>query len=266
MPNPSPVKDYLWPHLRDLPYFRGLLRAVEARFYEEIPLPAPTLDVGCGDGHFATVTFTRKLEVGLDPWGPPIHEARSHGGYQALVQGDGGRMPFPDASFASALSNSVLEHIPHIDAVLADTRRVLQTGAPFAFCVPNHQFTQALSMGRALHRLGLHGLAGRYERLYNRISRHVHLDSPQVWGERLERAGFRVERWWHYYPPSALAVTEWGHLLGLPSLAARKLSGRWNLVEARWNFALTEALLRQHYATEPRCDDGVCTFYVAIAR
>ena len=45
-------KDYLWLNLRDLPYFRAMLRAVEAEFYQEFELPSPTLDLGCGDGHF----------------------------------------------------------------------------------------------------------------------------------------------------------------------------------------------------------------------
>lgn len=256
--------DLLYPHLRDLPFFRGLLRAVEARFYREIDLPAPTLDVGCGDGHFVTLAFERSIDVGLDPWGPPIQEARQHGGYLALTQADGEKMPFQDAAFASAFSNSVLEHIPHIDEVLVETGRVLRPGAPFAFCVPNHQFTQSLSVGRFFHRLGWNRLAGWYERQYNRVSRHVHLDSPETWTARLERAGFQVERWWHYYPPPALAVTEWGHALGLPSLLTRKLTGRWNLVPSRWNLALTEALLRPHYEREAHSTDGVCTFFIAI--
>ena len=46
-------------------------------------------------------------------------------------------MPFPDGYFASAISNSVLEHIPQVQEVLADLRRVLKPGAPFLFCVPN---------------------------------------------------------------------------------------------------------------------------------
>ena len=65
-------KDYLWLHVRDLPYFRGLLRAVEARFYMDVDLPEPCLDLGCGDGHFAKIAFDRPLEVGLDPWWGPI--------------------------------------------------------------------------------------------------------------------------------------------------------------------------------------------------
>mgnify|MGYP001161512639 FL=1 len=45
--------DLLWQQLKTLPAFRALLRAVEARFYEQIPLPDPILDIGCGDGNFA---------------------------------------------------------------------------------------------------------------------------------------------------------------------------------------------------------------------
>ena len=47
-------KDFLWLNIKDLPYFRALLRAVEAKFYEEFHLAVPTLDVGCGEGHFAS--------------------------------------------------------------------------------------------------------------------------------------------------------------------------------------------------------------------
>ncbi len=44
---------YLWPMLQSLPYFRALLRAVEAGFYRDFELPSPVYDLGCGDGHFA---------------------------------------------------------------------------------------------------------------------------------------------------------------------------------------------------------------------
>lgn len=88
-------KDYLWPQIASLPYFRGLLRAVEARFYDDIDLPAPTLDLGCGDGHFAQLTFDRPLEVGTDPWWEPLTEAVERCSYRGLVQADGATMPFP---------------------------------------------------------------------------------------------------------------------------------------------------------------------------
>ena len=96
------MQDYLWLNLRDLPYFRAMIRAVEAQFYQGFELPSPTLDLGCGDGHFASITFARKLEVGLDPWAGPIRQAAKGQGYLSLVQAEGGRMPFPDEYVASA--------------------------------------------------------------------------------------------------------------------------------------------------------------------
>ncbi len=259
----APERDYLWLNLRELPYFRGLLRAVEGRYYRQFDLPSPTLDVGCGDGQFVTTAFERRIDVGIDPAYPSLKEAQERRGYHGLVQSYGDRLPFPDAHFASAFSNSVLEHIPGLDAVLAEVGRVLRPGAPFVFCVPNHQFLSSLSIGRGLDRLGAARLGDAYRAFFNRIARHYHSDPPEVWSARLEQAGFAVERWWHYYPPSAMHVTEWGHYFGLPSLLAYQLTRRWILAPTRWNLALTDRLTRPHYAAAPESPQGVCSFYVA---
>jgi SAM-dependent methyltransferase len=262
MPNP-PAKDFLFLHVRDLPYFRALLRAVESSFYQDLPLPAPVYDVGCGDGHFASVTFDAPIAVGLDPWHGPIHEAQGYGAYRGLVEADAARSPFPGGYFGSAISNSVLEHIPHVDEVLEETARVLQPGAPFIFCVPNHQFLPSLSLGRLLDKLGLGAVARSYRSFFNRISRHQHCDDVDMWKKRLETNGFRLERHWHYFSPRALAALEWGHYLGLPSLVSKKLFGRWILVRARWNLALILHLLRPYYNEPVPQEAGAYTFYVA---
>jgi len=257
------TKDYLWPHLRDLPYFRALLRAVEARFYEDIELPSPTLDLGCGDGHFATIAFERQLEVGVDPWWGPLQEAGSRGVYQGLAQSDGAAMPFPDAYFASAVSNSVLEHIPHLDDVLVETARVLKPGAPFIFCVPNHNFLPHLSISRFLDRIRLRRFGDAYRAFFNRISRHHHCNPPEVWEARLERAGFKIERWWHYFSPAALRTLEWGHYFGLPSWITHLLIGRWVLFPTNWNLSLTRRLVQRYYDEVPQCNDGAYSFYIS---
>jgi len=256
-------KDLLWLNLRELPYFRALLRAVEARFYAGLDFPQPTLDLGCGDGHFASVAFDRHLEVGLDPGAAPLREAARRGVHRALVQADGGRMPFPDGYFASAFSNSVLEHIPTVEEVLAEVGRVLRKGAPLAFSVPNHRFDPNLSLGLAFDRAGLGYLGQRYRRFFERIARHHHLDPPEVWQARLERAGFNLESWWHYFSPAALRILEWGHWFGLPALASYRLTGRWILAPTYWNLALTRRLVRPYFEEALHREDGVCTFFVA---
>lgn len=258
-----PEKDYLGLHLKELPYFRSLVRAVEARFYQDYHLDSPALDLGCGDGHFASVAFEHKIEVGLDPWEGPLREAAQRGAYQLLLQADGAKIPFPEATFASAVSNSVLEHIPQVDAVVMELGRVLKPGALFLFCVPNHQFLAALSIAQFLDRLHLHFLAELYRRFFNRISRHQHCDPPQVWEERLRLAGFELLDWWHYFPPAAMRVVEWGHYFGLPALLVKRLSGRWLLVRQEWNIAWLRRWLNRYYLPDPRSPQGVYTFYVA---
>jgi ubiquinone/menaquinone biosynthesis C-methylase UbiE len=261
-----PSKDYLWLHLIELPYFRGLMRAVEASFYPQIDLPEPVLDVGCGDGHFVTVAFDKPIDVGIDPWWGPLREAQSRKGYRLLLQGGGGQMPFPDGYFGSAFSNSVLEHIPHVENVLAEVARVLKPGAPFVFCGPNHRFLASLSISNFLDRLGLRPLGNAYRGFFNRISRHYHDPQPEIWQSRLEKNGFEVERWWYYYSPEALHVTEWGHYLGLPALVSKKLTGRWVIAPTRWNLALTDRFVRRHYQPAQEDEQGVCTFIIARRR
>ena len=257
------TEDHLWRQISSMPYFRGLLRAIESRFYDEIELPMPTLDLGCGDGHFAGLTFDRPLEVGIDPWWNPLTEAVKRKSYLGLAQADGATQPFPDGYFASAVSNSVLEHIPHLDDVLVETARVLQPGAPFIFCVPNHNFLPTLSIGRRLDKSGLKKMGDVYRSFFNRISRHHHCDDAPTWEARLEKTGFKLDRYWHYFSPSALKTLEWGHYWGIPSLVAKKLTGKWILAPTKWNLALTERLTRPHYVEPLAIEDGSYTFFIA---
>lgn len=257
------MKDYLDQHLKDVPYFRALLRAVEARFYEDIPLPSPTLDLGCGDGHFASLAFDRPLEVGVDPWWGPVQKAGRRAVYDLVTCAEGAHLPYPDRFFASAVSNSVLEHISNLEPVLAEMHRVLAPGASFIFCVPNQRFPEQLSIARALERLRLAPLAAGYRNFFNRISRHHHCDSPSVWKQRLRRAGFEVEDHWDYFSPAALRVLEWGHYFGLPSWVSKILTGRWILAPADWNLALTRRVVEPHYLQDPIHEQGAYTFYRA---
>lgn len=256
---------YLWPMLRELPYFRALLRAVEADFYADFDLAARVLDLGCGDGQFAATVFKRPIDIGIDPAAASLREAKKYGAYKELIQSLGNRMPLPSGHFASAFSNSVLEHIPDLQAVLNETGRVLTPGALFLFCVPNSRWPGQLSISGFLNKLGLRSLARTYVRFFTRISRHVNMLSSEEWRERLDKAGFDLEDHWHYFPPNSLRVLEWGHYFGLPSLLSRALTGRWVLASSRWNLALTQRLLQAH-ANRGRDPQGTYTWFVARRR
>ncbi len=261
-PGSPPGKDFLWLHLRDLPYFRALVRAVEAEFYQDYALPPPRLDIGCGDGHFASLVFDEPVECGIDPWQAPIREAAQRRSYNGLVQGDAGQLPFPDNCFGSAFSNSVLEHIPHVQDVLCEAARVLQPEAPLLFCVPNERYLSELSIPGWLSRAGLSRLGDAYTGWFRRMSRVHHAQPPEVWQGWLEEAGLVLEKWWHYFSPQAMRALEWGHYFGAPSLLPHALTGRWLFVPRRWNLALTEHLVRPHATPDPH-PQGTFTFYVA---
>lgn len=224
---PREPRDYLWNQLAELPYFRALLRAVESRFYADLPIVGPVLDLGSGDGSFAAQTFGRPLDVGLDPWKPPMAEARRRGAHAALTLADAARMPFSDASFNTVISNSVLEHIPEIEPVVAETFRVLKPGGHFIFCGPNERFSEWL--------LGGYLLGKSYRNWFNRIARHVRTDSEATWRARLARHGFEVASAWNYFSPRATQALELGHFFGLPNLISKKLLGRWVLFPSRAN-------------------------------
>ena len=253
-------KDFLGEHLRELPYFRSILRAVEAELLQSVELSHPILDVGCGDGHFASVAMDQAIDWGIDLHLPSIREAQSRGAYRAIAQANGSRMPFPDEVFASALSNSVLEHMPDLESVLAETSRVLRPGALFVFTVPNPGYRDRLSFPQFLRRLHLGSLGDAYERYFMWMSRTYNLFNEQQWDELLSRTGFEIEQTFRYFPPSSLHALEWGHYFGAPCLIPRWLVGKWILVPQRWNLKWTDRIVRR-YADASPSEDGTYSFY-----
>jgi SAM-dependent methyltransferase len=229
---------------------------MESRFYQTLPIAAPVLDLGSGDGSFAAQTFARPLDVGLDPWRGPMWEARNCQAHNLLTLAEGAHMPFADASFQTIVSNSVLEHIADLEPVIAECNRVLKSGGYFLFCSPSEHFTDWL--------IGARIAGDRYRRFFNRISRHRHCDSPEEWRARLNRHGFTVERSWYYFSPHALRALEIGHYVGLPNLVTKKLFGKWIVFPGRKNpvLRLLDRTLRPIY-DEARPAMGAYVFCVA---
>ena len=258
------IDDQLWEQLRTLPAFRALLRSVEARFYRQVALADPLLDVGCGDGHFSRAALPgRCISAGIDPWWGPLQKAVRSGNYALPIQALGDRLPFADDYFGGAFSNSVLEHIPDIQPVLNEVGRVLRPGARFLITMPSHLFNEYLGGAALLERLRLKGLAERYRQAFDIITRHAHTDSPEVWANRLALAGFSIERWQYYFSKGALRALELGHAQGLPSAISHALTGHWIIAPWKSSLALTERWLRPYYEEEAETDSGAYIMFVA---
>jgi SAM-dependent methyltransferase len=221
------TEEILRAHLREMPFHRVIMRSIEARILSEVAFPRPILDIGCGDGHFGSVIFPDGADVGLDPGVPDLAEAKARGVYRLLVGADSGQMPFPDGHFASVVSNCVFEHIPNIDATVAEIARVLRPGGVFACTVIGEHFSEFLTDERAWRRLGLAGAHRAYLEWFNKKSVHFHFDSPDVWKRRFERVGLDVRRWRYYLSPAAARSFHRSHYVSLPHLVAKRLTGSW---------------------------------------
>ena len=256
------TSDVLSQHLSRVPVHRALIRALEHRLFAQETLVHPVLDIGCGDGHYAAAAFSGGIDVGIDVTWEIATEARRNGPYERVDVASGTALPYADASFYTVVSNCVIEHIPDIESLVQEVSRVLAPGGRFIFSVPDDYFTDMLFIVLTLKRLKLPGLAERYGRWWNTHAAHYHLDSLQIWAERLARHGLVIDRQTYYMSPAATRVFELSHYYAIPSMFWHKFTGHWTLRPGAVRSSLAYRWLKP-YADEPRPNVGSCAFFVA---
>lgn len=119
----------------------------------------------------------------------------------SLHRADAVQLPFPDDHFDCVYSMGVLHHIPEIETVLAEIRRVLRPGGTLLVSVYNkwsafHIFRKVLADGirsGALFRMGYAGLLATIEERADgiRIKPYVKLYTPSSLTRLLK--GFEIE-------------------------------------------------------------------------
>ncbi len=256
-------------HLATLPVHRAIIRVVECLLVGAEELPAPALDVGCGDGHFAASCLTTPLAAGIDPAYASAREAQRTGAYRLVVAGSAAALPFPDQSFASVVSNCVLEHIPPLAESLSEIARVLRPGGKLVITVPSERFDRSLFWPQVLRRAGLTGPAAAYGRWFNGISRHFHTYSRDDWAVRLDSAGLEVTTWTSYLRPDAMAFFDLSHYYGAPTLVSKRLTGRWILWPGKGAVLPWERWLERRlttFASQIGVPDGAYYFFTARKR
>jgi ubiquinone/menaquinone biosynthesis C-methylase UbiE len=223
--------NHLERYLCAAPISLALERAIEARWLASLPLVEPVLDVGCGDGLFAERTFTDALTVGMDRNAAELAIARPRRVYRSLVASDAAHLPFATASFASVISNSVLEHLTDLPATLAEVRRVMRPDARFWFSVPSPLYGRLLFHATLLRAGGLTKLSSRYEDFINvRLQKNFHCLDMQQWRDLLERANLRIVRHDSYLPRPVMFVNDLGYPLAAPAMLWKRWLGRWTLI------------------------------------
>ncbi|HEY1545843.1 MAG TPA: class I SAM-dependent methyltransferase [Xanthobacteraceae bacterium] len=167
-------------------------RAIEIGVLARCGLPEGLgLDLGCGDGILTDIllreTGPRTL-IGVDIDPLETEAAARFPFYRRVHACPGDCIPEPDASFDFVLSNSVLEHIPDLEATIAEVSRLLRTDGRFVFTVPGPGFHENLG-GSVLPFVNRAAYLGVIDR---RLA-HRHYLSPEQWQAMCARNGLVLD-------------------------------------------------------------------------
>jgi SAM-dependent methyltransferase len=158
-------------------------RAAELKTLRHCTFAPPVLEIGCGNGRFASLLFER-VDWGIDLNPREIELCAGRNGlYGRLSQMDARRLIFADGVFGTVFANCVVEHIPNLDRVLAECRRVLRPGGAFIATVPLIEMNRHLLLRGAW-----------YARLRAKQLRHLNLLAEDAWVAALSKAGFSTVR------------------------------------------------------------------------
>jgi SAM-dependent methyltransferase len=152
-------------------------------------LQRPLADFGCGDGSFASALF-ETVDFGIDHDSDALAVASDYNLYRELVHSSERSIRMPDSTVQSIMSNSVLEHVSDLPAILDELNRILSPAGRLVFTVPVLKYKSDLAkyFGR------------RASEQINRESYHRNLLTEAQWREELKRAGFGVDLVIHYQP------------------------------------------------------------------
>ncbi|MBI5451867.1 class I SAM-dependent methyltransferase [Candidatus Gottesmanbacteria bacterium] len=234
---------YFHKYLKVAPFALALWRAFEAQHIEDgyrsvsnvsqLKFKRPMLDLGCGFGEFAGVFFDRQVEVGIDINFDDLVRAKKINKYKELFMADARKMPFPDEKFATVISVSVLEHIPHPEKAIAEVFRVLKPGGIFIYTVPTIEINKDLFYPEIFRTLGLNGLRSFYLNTFHKVFKHVNLFSVKKWQIITREAGFKIIYLHGTFTRNMMLVFDLALIAALPSQICR-----W-LLNTRWVWGLS---------------------------
>ena len=166
-------------------------RSHEIKAYSGLVLKRPILDLGCGEGRFTTLLFTKPLDIGLDISKSSVEEAKRRKFHKRFIISTADKTTLLDNSVNSIFSNSVFEHITNLEDVIREAGRVLKPKGAFVFTV-HAPSSKNFVVSRLLRNLGLDFLARKYDNFFTKMLQLNTLWDKKEWINILKRNRFRI--------------------------------------------------------------------------
>jgi SAM-dependent methyltransferase len=176
------------------------------------------LDLGCGDGRVSSTIFScaehrpdkkgAHSVIGIDPDVEDSAIARKNGLYEKVHTCSANAIPEQNDSFDFCLANSVIEHIPNIDQVLAEVGRALKPNGKFIFTVPSTGFHRLIRTSRFWAKKFSGGNLEEYSRMIDARLAHYHYYDHNKAEAMLKNVGLDIVQEEHYFPESAVRIWE----------------------------------------------------------
>jgi ubiquinone/menaquinone biosynthesis C-methylase UbiE len=180
----------LYPHVPSLSHWR----AWEYAAYQKYQLHGRILDLGCGDGRYFHLLWPRVdhvIGVDMDPAVAAL--GKQSGVYREVHVASAHQVPVAAASFDHVFANCSLEHMDHLDAVLAEIYRSLKPGGTLLCSVVTHRFVEWSLLPQLVSVAGFQEAAAALQKDF--LDYH-HLANPlpvQDWQLRFNNNGLVIE-------------------------------------------------------------------------
>lgn len=164
-------------------------RCLSRMNYRGVPIIAPAIDVGTGDGVTARFVFgDRRLAVGGDYLLSDLVQCRRFGApLDHLVSLDTGHLPFADGAFNTVFCMNTIYHVPNRDASIVEMARIVRPGGTLHFDAISGHFAQQWPFPGLLRWLGFDQAAEAFT--VAALKPHPPFD-PQACEALLRAAGF----------------------------------------------------------------------------
>jgi len=251
-------ENVLLDYLEHAPASLALVRGMEGKLFRRSKLTSPILDIGCGEGLFASIVFDQDIEVGIDLDIDELRKRSKPERYHSRCNANARGLPFKSSYFKTVISNCVFEHIRELDEPLQEIHRILQPGGKYVFTTHSHLYGDFLFYHDLCYRFGWYRLGDWYARNVNRVFRHYSMWSPQQWELELQKHGFHNIKFKYYLSRRAMHLFDLLLPGSIPARINKALWGKWAIMPRHFIAAMHTHILKEYYNEDPLIGAGLC--------